>query len=179
MELLQGLARGPIPNLLVVAGIVFLFLAVGGQLGARLVTSGVRRQAAGGVGAVLLLAGVSLNWVARSQAAVVPTPRTGDMRCETRTVPEGESTEALDAELVLKVGEVSDYLEKLTIMPATMPQVRKRFTKLSEGASYEVTLADVDGDPVHYSIRVVELKDRRGWEIGYSDKVVLEICEKR
>ncbi|MDZ7291678.1 MAG: hypothetical protein ONB44_17565 [candidate division KSB1 bacterium] len=71
LELIKSLATTPIPTILVVAGLFFLFLAIGGQFGAKIVTDRVKPQSAGIVGAVLLLAGVAIYWFGES------TPRDG------------------------------------------------------------------------------------------------------
>jgi hypothetical protein len=66
LELIKSLATTPIPTILVVAGLFFLFLAIGGQFGAKIVTDRVKPQSAGIVGAILLLSGVAIYWLGES-----------------------------------------------------------------------------------------------------------------
>jgi septal ring factor EnvC (AmiA/AmiB activator) len=66
LELIKSLAAMPIPSILVIAGIFFLFLAVGGQFGAKIVTDRIKPRSAGIIGAVLLIAGVAI-WLGKLQ----------------------------------------------------------------------------------------------------------------
>ena len=60
LKILKLLSETHVPTILVVAGIFFLFLALGGQFGAKLVTDRVKPKSAGILGAVLLLSGVAI-----------------------------------------------------------------------------------------------------------------------
>jgi hypothetical protein len=66
LELIKSLVTTPIPTILVIAGLFFLFLAIGGQFGAKIVTDRIKPQSAGIVGAVLLIAGVAIYWLGES-----------------------------------------------------------------------------------------------------------------
>ena len=66
LELIKSLAVMPIPSILVIAGIFFLFLAVGGQFGAKIVTDRIKPKSAGFIGAILLIAGVVI-WLGKLQ----------------------------------------------------------------------------------------------------------------
>ncbi len=57
-DLLKVLVDTPVPMVLVVGGIFFLFLAIGGQFGAKIITDQVKQKAAGVLGVVLLLSGL-------------------------------------------------------------------------------------------------------------------------
>lgn len=70
--LVEALGKTPLPTILVVAGIVFLFLAVGGQLGARISTRKLRPAYTAILGALLLLIGI---WLQIS-ASRTPEPTT-------------------------------------------------------------------------------------------------------
>lgn len=60
MEIIKHLADTPLPTILVIAGIAFLFIAIGGSLGAAIVTTLVRRDLAAFAGSILLVTGVAL-----------------------------------------------------------------------------------------------------------------------
>ncbi len=60
-ELLGAVQDTPIPNLLVVAGIVFIFLAIAGGLSDKVTVPKERQRLIGGIGAVLLVAGIGLH----------------------------------------------------------------------------------------------------------------------
>ncbi len=70
VDFLRILNQTPIPTILIVGGILFLFLALGGQLGAKLVTHKVNRKAAGLVGGVFLVIGLILF--------IIPIPNPDD-----------------------------------------------------------------------------------------------------
>jgi len=60
-KIVDTLAKTPLPTILVVAGIVFLFLAIGGQLGARFSTERLKPIYALVVGLILLGIGIWLQ----------------------------------------------------------------------------------------------------------------------
>lgn len=60
-DLIQFLSQTPLPTILVVAGILFLFLSIGGRLGAQITTDIIKRKSAGILGVVLLTIGLSLS----------------------------------------------------------------------------------------------------------------------
>ena len=66
-DAIQKLAETPVPTILIVAGIFFLFVAVGGQVGAKLLTTGVKTKSAGILGVTLLLMGVGLHLSAKEE----------------------------------------------------------------------------------------------------------------
>lgn len=74
---LQKLAETPVPTLLIIAGLFFLFLAIGGQVGAKLLTAGVRTTSAGVIGAILLFIGVGLHLSAGGQPEPPRDPQEG------------------------------------------------------------------------------------------------------
>ena len=61
-QILTAIGQTPLPNLLVVGGLVFLFLAIVGKVGAKIVVSEQRQKAAAVIGAVLLLLGLGLQF---------------------------------------------------------------------------------------------------------------------
>jgi hypothetical protein len=65
-SVLAALKETPIPTIMVVAGIVFLLLAVAGQLAGRIAVPPGRQRGAAVIGGVLLIAGMVLH--------VIPIP---------------------------------------------------------------------------------------------------------
>jgi hypothetical protein len=79
-SVLAALKDTPIPTILVIAGIVFLLLAIAGQLAGRIVVAPERQRWAGVIGSVLLAAGIVLYVVPQGRPASpktegVPTSR--------------------------------------------------------------------------------------------------------
>ncbi len=66
------IARTPLPTILVMAGILFLFLAVVGKLGAWIAVSPQKQKLAGVLGSLLLIAGLIL-YIQRPSAPVLPS----------------------------------------------------------------------------------------------------------
>ena len=60
IELITKLGDTPIPTILVITGIVFFFLAIGGQFGAKIITNRIKQKHAGILGAIFLVAGLTL-----------------------------------------------------------------------------------------------------------------------
>ncbi len=73
--LVDALTKTPLPTILVVAGIVFLFLAIGGQLGARVSTKQLQPAYAAALGAILLAIGIYLQLVSTRQNATAESKR--------------------------------------------------------------------------------------------------------
>ena len=71
VSLWADIADTPIPQLLVIGGLVFLFLAVVGKVGARIVVAEQRQRMAGIIGSVLLVVGLVL-WSAPHLGGGVP-----------------------------------------------------------------------------------------------------------
>lgn len=59
-EIITALQSTPLPTLLVVGGLAFLFLAVVGQVGGQLQVPASRQRWAGLIGSILLILGVVL-----------------------------------------------------------------------------------------------------------------------
>ncbi|MEA3385223.1 MAG: Ig-like domain-containing protein [Thermodesulfobacteriota bacterium] len=60
IDFITKLTNTPLSTILVVAGIFFLFLAIGGQFAAKIITDRVQRKYAGVLGTILLLSGLTL-----------------------------------------------------------------------------------------------------------------------
>ena len=60
-NILKSFIEGPLPNILVVSGVLFLFLSVVGKIGEKIVVDPRKQKYAGIVGVILLLAGLSLH----------------------------------------------------------------------------------------------------------------------
>jgi hypothetical protein len=112
-ELLKAAAQTPLPNILVVAGVAFLFLSVGGRLGAQLATDSIKPRVAGSVGLVMMICGIGLQLSAsdtpdshapnaQAQLANPGKETTGGAEqnayvLRTSTVPTGRTVEARTA----------------------------------------------------------------------------------
>ncbi len=59
-EIASTLANTPLPTILVVSGMFFVFIAIGGQFGAHIITEKIRPIVALGSGAFLMIAGIAL-----------------------------------------------------------------------------------------------------------------------
>jgi hypothetical protein len=58
MEWLTSIGQTPVPTILVVSGVVFLFFSLGGQLGAQIITDKIKPKAALVTGIFLLITGI-------------------------------------------------------------------------------------------------------------------------
>lgn len=65
-ETLSSLANTPLPTILVIAGLVFVFVAIGGRLSGQFVTDNVKPRDALIAGALLMIVGIALNASGRS-----------------------------------------------------------------------------------------------------------------
>lgn len=92
LDVFRVLAETPIPTILVVAGIGFLFVAIGGQLGATVVTTLVRKDLAAYVGAVLVACGLALFAIRMSPPP--PPPPTTSAPTPTSQAPTSAPTSA-------------------------------------------------------------------------------------
>ena len=64
-DLIGALGGTPIPTILVIAGLFFLFVAIGGQFGAKIVTDKVKQRYAALVGIALIVVGLLIFLCAR------------------------------------------------------------------------------------------------------------------
>lgn len=78
LKTLQMLRDTPVPVILVGGGVLFLFVAVGGQLGAKVSTDKVKQRYAAITGILLLLAGIGL-YVVPSVLSTTPPPTPTDI----------------------------------------------------------------------------------------------------
>ncbi|MDL2124813.1 MAG: hypothetical protein LWX51_17460 [Deltaproteobacteria bacterium] len=63
MEFLRPILEGPLPNILVVGGLIFLFLFVVGKFGANIIVDPNKQKFAGFIGVLLLIAGLGLHFI--------------------------------------------------------------------------------------------------------------------
>nr|VFJ88077.1 MAG: hypothetical protein BECKLFY1418A_GA0070994_100343 [Candidatus Kentron sp. LFY] len=72
--LAESLSKTSLPTIMVIAGVFFLFLSIGGQLGAQIATDSIQRKLSGILGIVLLVGGISFYFVGKSshQKSVEP-----------------------------------------------------------------------------------------------------------
>jgi len=78
MDILKLLANTPIPTILVAAGLFFLFLAIGGQFGAKIVTDKVKQQYAAALGGICLLLGLAIYWMGSNHITSPQVPEPGE-----------------------------------------------------------------------------------------------------
>jgi len=72
--ILFEVARTPLPTILVMAGIAFMFLAIVGNFGAKVVVNPKKQRLAALLGSVLLLGGVALYFLRAPTAPIPPSP---------------------------------------------------------------------------------------------------------
>jgi hypothetical protein len=77
-KLIETVIKTPLPTILVLAGIVFLFLAVGGQLGARFSTERLKPLYAFALGLVLVAIGTGMFWMQIIQNRSMPAAAGSD-----------------------------------------------------------------------------------------------------
>lgn len=128
LELIKSLAVMPIPSILVIAGIFFLFLAVGGQFGAKIVTDRIKPKSAGFIGAILLIAGVVI-WLGKLQQPGDPS----DLQAQIQQLEQ----ELRQIELQIKEirNEIRHLKSQLQFDPdahQVLPEKEKRLQKLQQ-----------------------------------------------
>ena len=70
LQLIAELARTPLPTLLAIGGLLFLFMSVVSKFGANIVVNPQRQKLAGLIGVVLLAGGISLYYLRPSTAGL-------------------------------------------------------------------------------------------------------------
>lgn len=73
-DILSAISVTPLPTILVIAGILFLFLAIVGKFGANIAVDPKKQRFAGMLGSVLLVGGVALYFLRPSTPSPTPTP---------------------------------------------------------------------------------------------------------
>ncbi|CAJ0862546.1 hypothetical protein AMST5_01499 [freshwater sediment metagenome] len=87
MEWLTSIGQTPVPTILVVSGVVFLFFSLGGQLGAQIITDKIKPKAALVTGIFLLITGIvmygpktdAIKGVATPKSQVFRAPKVGNI----------------------------------------------------------------------------------------------------
>lgn len=111
-NILRSLIEGPLPNILVISGVLFLFLSVVGKIGAKIAVDPRRQGYAGFLGIILLLAGLSLYLM----ALVIPTVQTPDHPPKTNTGTK------LIKDLKNQISEIEIQIDNLEEELASSPQ---------------------------------------------------------
>ena len=88
METINTIIEGPIPNILILAGITFLLLSVIGNIGAKIVVEPRKQKYAGILGAVLLIIGLGLHIVSDKYRPNVRTSNCEQLEIEIRNIEE-------------------------------------------------------------------------------------------
>ena len=73
-DLLKTLAETPLPHILVIAGLLFLFLSIAGKIGANIAVNSEKQRLAGVLGFILLVGGVTLYLFVPSTPTGITTP---------------------------------------------------------------------------------------------------------
>jgi len=60
LDIIKALSQTSLPEILAFAGVIFIFLAIGGKFGAQIVTDNIPKPMAAGIGVVLLLTSLAL-----------------------------------------------------------------------------------------------------------------------
>ncbi len=152
-DLIDAVAKTPLPTILVIAGVVFLFLAVGGQLGARFSTKGLQRAYAAGLGLFLLAVGIFLQLGASKETPAEPKPAKSEQSATPAptATPSGPPGYALRG--ALQVGQVfrSDWVQKLSNAVITVQVGEKNATATGNWNSKSTVRTEIvamrDGEP--------------------------------
>lgn len=105
---IQILQKTPVPNILVITGVVFIFLAIVGQFIGQITVNPDRQKWAGIVGVVFLLLGISLYIVpnVKTEDATGASPNSIDTsQIQTIRIYEGETENIFDNDLAITLDE--------------------------------------------------------------------------
>ena len=127
-NLIQSLSQTPLPTILVAAGILFLFIGIGGHLGAQIATDTIKRKLAGALGGVLLVCGISFyfggqlnNYASKEISSPSKTVKESTCQLRANTLPPGRITESqeqfsmLEATLTVQSGDDQIIVGKMSI----------------------------------------------------------------
>jgi hypothetical protein len=96
-DIIAALSQTPLPGLLAFAGLVFIFLSIGGKLGAQIVTDNIQKKYAGILGTVLLI--VSISMFVLSATFQIHEPRRTHIETEKKEAATTTQTYKLRPEL--------------------------------------------------------------------------------
>ena len=60
LEVIKALSQSSLPEILAFAGVLFIFLAIGGKFGAQIITDNIPKPIAACIGGILLLGSLAL-----------------------------------------------------------------------------------------------------------------------
>jgi hypothetical protein len=132
---LQVLQNTPVPNLLVVAGLVFLLLAFTGRIGAVVELPNRRQKWAGVFGTLLLIFGIGLFIVPSSQSNSTPS----DVKEKSPDLP--TSQPPADVPTIEMAGIPSPAAIPATEQPALPEQAVRDYYSAINNRQYDVTWA--------------------------------------
>jgi DNA repair exonuclease SbcCD ATPase subunit len=159
------IARTPLPTILVMAGILFLFLAIVGKLGTGTVISPERQKAAQILGSLLLLGGVIL-YIQRPSLPADKQPASTPAAQHPVTVPEQSEPSKKIPELGTPqtrtfkdhIRSIEMRMQKIEEELATIPQSPASLDELEHfRQEHEVQLADMENKLVEFRGEVEEL----------------------
>jgi len=139
------IARTPLPTILVMAGILFLFLAIVGKLGTSAVISPERQKAAQILGSLLLLGGVILYTVTVPKKSEQP-----------KIIPELKTQK--NHRINDQVRAIEMRMQEIEKELATIPQPPGSLDELEHlRQEHEKQLADMENKLVEFRVQVEEL----------------------
>ncbi|MEA3467127.1 MAG: hypothetical protein U9R57_02760 [Thermodesulfobacteriota bacterium] len=158
-KLIVEIARTPLPTILVMAGILFLFLAVVGKLGAWIVVSPQKQKLAGVLGSLLLIAGVIL-YIQRSSAPALPsvvTPAPGTSSINTLK----DQIRAID----LQMQQIEEELTAIPLPRALLYELEHFRQEHEEHLSY------IENRLTRFSLELEELHSHRSVDPGVRESI--------
>jgi hypothetical protein len=117
LDLLSELSNTPVPNVLVIAGIVFLLLAVAGKVGANLSVPPNRQKTAALVGTILLVSGIAIFMVppgSKSRVVAPPPTPTIHPQIDNNYITEDSIKEAIENASLQEI-RAKRYLKPITL----------------------------------------------------------------
>lgn len=159
IKFIKLLADTPVPTIFVVAGLLFLFLAIGGRFGAKIVTDRVKQKYAGILGTILLFAGLALYLI----PLILPKPP------ETVVVPNVvglplEKAETTLSKSDLKAGSVEPAQAKTVTAGTVLKQEPRAGVQVSKGEAVDLVVA---AQPTPQPD--IDIKARENWMWGNYD----------
>ncbi len=164
-KIIIEIARTPLPTILVMAGILFLFLAIVGKLGTGTVISPERQKAAQILGSLLLLGGVILyiqrpSLPADKQQTSTPADQpqvTGPKEPEQSKIIPGLGAPETPT-FKNHVRAIDMQMQKIEEELSTIPQPRGSLDELEHfRQEHEEQLADIENKLTGFRLKVEEL----------------------
>jgi len=150
-ELIKNIFDAPVANLLIIAGLVFLVIAVIGKISGRIDPGKTGRITAGGIGAIILVIGLVLHF---SSTKILTPQKTNKTTAsdETNSKLPSEETKLIEPE-ELKPTKDPSLTKKILSKPTKKPDlpVQKSSKVASVISNFRVVDAVLEADPGDYS----------------------------